>query len=68
MATAVPSLNVFLVIDVDDEPIAGRLLVLEGDEVRFQGWLDLASGLQRLLEQARTAAPEAGAAPREDAA
>jgi hypothetical protein len=68
MATAAPSLSVFLVLDVDGEPIAGRLHGLQGEELAFRGWLDLASALQRLLEQARTAAPEVSAAPREDAA
>jgi hypothetical protein len=68
MATAAPCFSVFLVLDVDGEPIAGRLLGLEGEELPFRGWLDLASALQRLLEQARAGTPEAGAAPQEDAA
>jgi hypothetical protein len=68
MATAAPSLSVYLILDVDGEPIAGQLLGLQGEELAFRGWLDLASALQRLLEQARTAAPGGGAAPQEDAA
>jgi hypothetical protein len=68
MATAASSVSVFLVLDVGGEPIAGRLLGLQGEELAFRGWLDLASALQRLLEQARTAAPGESAAPQEDAA
>jgi hypothetical protein len=68
MATAAPNLGLILVLDVDGEPIAGRLLGVTGEELAFRGWLDLASALQRLLEQARAAAPGGGAAPQEDAA
>ena len=57
MATEPPSLCLSLVLEVDGEPIAGRLLGLQGDERCFRGWLDLASALQRLLEQARASAP-----------
>ena len=67
MGSPHPSIRVDLVLDLGREPIAGRLLG-QGHERCFVGWLDLASALQRLLEQSHESAPRPGARSREGAA
>jgi hypothetical protein len=47
----------------DAERIAGRLLDQYGASVPFDGWLGLASGLERILAPAREPEPPAADAP-----
>jgi hypothetical protein len=58
---AVPTraLTVTLEIELDSQPIAGRLRGA-GGEIDFAGWLGLAAALERALEDATVARHEAG--------
>jgi hypothetical protein len=66
MASESRRIGLYLVLELDREPIAGTLLGSAG-QCCFRGWVDLASALQRLLEQAETGTSGAAARSREGA-
>lgn len=46
-----------LELDVETEPIAGRLRGDDGDTEPFSGWLDLTRAIELRIERARGAVP-----------